>query len=93
MVAEITELLVQARAGEPQRLAAVFQALYPELHRIAVSRAGGGRERTLTPTVLVNELYLRLSAGGLPALTDRRKRLKSARRQLAVTVEATGSSR
>lgn len=72
MVAEITELLVQARAGEPQRLAAVFQALYPELHRIAVSRAGGGRERTLTPTVLVNELYLRLSAGGLPALTDRR---------------------
>lgn len=71
MVAEITELLARARAGEPQRLAAVFQALYPELHRIAVSRARGG-ERTLTPTVLVNELYLRLSAGGLPALTDRR---------------------
>ncbi|WP_454832854.1 ECF-type sigma factor [Pseudoxanthomonas wuyuanensis] len=68
---EITRLLTQARNGEPQRLGAVFEALYPELHRIAVSRAGG-RERTLTPTVLVNELYLRLSGGGLPQLADRR---------------------
>lgn len=68
---EITELLAQARNGEPQRLGAVFQAVYPELHRIAVARAGGG-ECTLTPTALVNELYLRLAAGGLPELADRR---------------------
>ncbi|HET6397609.1 MAG TPA: ECF-type sigma factor, partial [Pseudoxanthomonas sp.] len=32
----------------------------------------GGAERTLTPTVLVNELYLRLATGGLPELADRR---------------------
>jgi len=68
---EITELLAHARNGEPQRIAAVFEALYPELHRLAVSRAGSGGQ-TLTPTVLVNELYLRLTTGELPELSDRR---------------------
>jgi RNA polymerase sigma factor (TIGR02999 family) len=69
-VQEITQLLAEARDGQPARLAAVFDALYPELHRIAVARAGG-REQTLTPTVLVHELYVRLSTGGLPVLADR----------------------
>lgn len=68
---EITELLAHARNGEPQRLTVVFEALYPELRRLAASRAGGGGQ-TLTPTVLVHELYLRLTKGELSALSDRR---------------------
>ncbi len=67
---EITELLMEARTGESQRLAAVFEALYPELRRLAASRAG--RDPTLTPTVLVHELYLRLANGDDMALVDRR---------------------
>lgn len=68
---EITRLLERARDGDSRQLTAVFEALYPELHRIAVARVGGG-DRTVTPTVLVNELYLRLASGGLPELADRR---------------------
>ncbi|KAF1685956.1 MULTISPECIES: ECF-type sigma factor [Pseudoxanthomonas] len=68
---EITGLLARARNGERQPLAEVFQALYAELHRIAVARVGGSGA-TITPTVLVNELYLRLASGGLPELADRR---------------------
>lgn len=68
---EITELLMQARAGEPARLSQVFELLYPELRRLAASRLGGG-ERTLTPTVLVHELFLRCSAGQELSVADRR---------------------
>ncbi|MFT4256776.1 MAG: ECF-type sigma factor [Pseudoxanthomonas sp.] len=68
---EITRLLAQARAGEPERLAAVFESLYPELHRLAISRLGAG-ERTLSPTVLVHELYLRATGGEPLPATDRR---------------------
>lgn len=58
---EITELLAAARDGESERLAAVFQALYPELKRLASVR-GAGRppDATLTTTVLVHETYLKL---------------------------------
>lgn len=68
---EITKLLKQAKAGDPQRLAAVFEALYPELRRLAAARLRGN-ESTLTPTALVNEFYLRLSAGEPLSLVDRR---------------------
>lgn len=58
---EITELLAAARDGGPERLDAVFQALYPELKRLASVR-GGGRppDATLTTTALVHETYLKL---------------------------------
>lgn len=67
---EITRLLVLAREGGPDRLGAVFEALYPELVRLASSRLRGG-EATLTPTVLVHELYLRISQGRQLQLNDR----------------------
>ena len=69
--AEITQLLVRARSGEPERLAEVFQALYPELMRMARSRLRG-RHDTLTPTVLVHELFLRVTAADSLDLVDRR---------------------
>lgn len=68
---EITELLKQAEAGEPQRLAAVFEALYPELRRLAASRLRGN-DSTYSPTALVNEFYLRLNAGEPLSLASRR---------------------
>ena len=68
---EITELLQRARGGEPDRLADVFAALYPELRRIAQARPGD-RGMTLTPTVLVHEAFLRLTENRSLALSDRR---------------------
>lgn len=68
---DITSLLRQAASGDPQRLAAVFEALYPELRRLARARLND-EEATLTPTALVNEVYLRLNAGEPLSLTDRK---------------------
>lgn len=69
-MSEITQLLMRARAGDPQQLTAVFEALYPELKRLAASRLRRA-ETTLTPTVLVHEFYLRLAGESL-SLADRR---------------------
>lgn len=69
-MSEITQLLIRARAGDPQQLAAVFEALYPELKRLASSRLRRS-DLTMTPTVLVHEFYLRL-AGDALSLVDRR---------------------
>jgi RNA polymerase sigma factor (TIGR02999 family) len=68
---EITRLLKLAEAGQPHQLAAVFDALYPQLRNLAASRLRGN-ESTYTPTALVNEFYLRLSAGEPLSLVDRR---------------------
>lgn len=55
----ITILLRQASAGDRASLDAVFTQLYPELHAIARRRLQQG-ERTLSPTTLVHEVWLRL---------------------------------
>ena len=69
--AEITQLLRQAESGDPASLAAVFQSLYPELRQLAASRLRGS-QHTITPTVLVNEFYLRFSGGAPLSLESRR---------------------
>lgn len=68
--ADITQLLALARDGEPAKMGAVFEALYPQLLRLANSRMFAG-ESTVTPTVLVHELFLRISQGSPLALADR----------------------
>jgi len=68
---EITRLLERVGAGETAGLAEVFERLYPQLRQIAASRLRAG-ERTLTPTVLVHELFLRTSAGEPLNVVDRR---------------------
>ncbi|GAB1406210.1 ECF-type sigma factor [Thermomonas brevis] len=80
-ITEITQLLARARSGEPERLGDVFQALYPELLRMARSRLRGPRD-TLTPTVLVHELFLRISAADGLDLVDRRHFFATAARVL-----------
>lgn len=68
---DITQLLADARNGEPERLGAVFEALYPELRRMARSRLRG-HDATLSPTVLVHELFLRVTGSNNLRLADRR---------------------
>lgn len=59
-MSEITRLLQQAD-GNSAHLDAVFEQLYPELRRLASARLQALRTgQTLTPTVLVNEAYMKM---------------------------------
>jgi|SRR5688572_23319550 RNA polymerase sigma-70 factor (ECF subfamily) len=58
---EITGLLTAWRAGDPDALEHLVDALYGELHRLARRCMVGERTgHSLQPTALVNEAYLRL---------------------------------
>lgn len=61
---EITVLLERANSGSHESLSEAYALLYSEMRKIA---RGLLRERqgTLTPTVLVNETYMRLCGGAL----------------------------
>jgi RNA polymerase sigma factor (TIGR02999 family) len=84
-MSEITVLLAAARHGDPAALRAVFDQLYPELRRIAKSRLEAG-ERTLTPTVLVHEAFVRLISNNELELNDRRHFLACAARAMRAIV-------
>lgn len=71
MANEITRLLEQVRAGDVKQLSVVFERLYPQLRQIAAARLQSG-ERTLTPTMLVHELYLRAVSGEPLCASDER---------------------
>jgi RNA polymerase sigma factor (TIGR02999 family) len=69
---EVTKLLQQWRAGSREAETKLFELLVPELRRIARSLLkGGGRDHTLQPTALVNELYIRLVAAKNQNWTNR----------------------
>lgn len=80
-MSEITQWLQQASSGDPAALGRVFDELYPELKRIARMRADGG-ERTLSPTVLINEAFMRLLGSQHLSLNDRRHFLACAARAM-----------
>jgi RNA polymerase sigma-70 factor (ECF subfamily) len=64
--APITELLERARSGDAAAGSRLMDAIYPELHRIAQRHLNREHSaRTLQPTALVNEVFLRF-AGGRP---------------------------
>ena len=69
--AQITRLLRQAESGDRESLSEVFEVLYPELRRLAAARLRGAGH-TITPTILVHELYLRLGEGNGLSLQNRR---------------------
>lgn len=70
---EITQLLADARQGEPAKLEAVFASLYPELKKLASFRASvQSSGSTLTTTVLVHETYLKLVGARHLDIRDRR---------------------
>jgi len=69
---DITKLLRDAKQGEPRALAALFEALYPELRRIARKRlARDDRGTLLDTTSLVNECYLKFAAAARLQPADR----------------------
>ena len=84
-MSEITRWLEQASGGEKGALGRVFDQLYPELKRIARARAEGG-DRTLSPTVLINEAYMRLLGSASLSLSDRRHFLACAARAMRAVV-------
>jgi RNA polymerase sigma factor (TIGR02999 family) len=70
---QLTELLVQVKAGDDGARDALFAAAYPELRRLAHSRLwGGGRNTILDTTALVHESYLRFVNAGELRADDRR---------------------
>jgi RNA polymerase sigma factor (TIGR02999 family) len=58
---QITTLLREWRAGKPQAIDRLFEAVYPRLREIAGALfRGESLERVLQPTSVVNELFLKL---------------------------------
>ena len=58
---DITRLIARARAGDRAALDELFEAVYPDLRRIAHSRLRrGSPDPELGTTALVNECYLKL---------------------------------
>jgi RNA polymerase sigma factor (TIGR02999 family) len=67
-VGEVTRLLQAAQEGEPDALERLVPLVYQDLRRIAGRQLGYEyAERTLNPTALVHECYLKLGRGALLA--------------------------
>lgn len=68
----VTEILRRAVAGDRDALDAVYPLLYEELRRRARRQlAGQGGGRTLSPTVLIHEVYLRFVDQGEAQFVNR----------------------
>ena len=63
--APITQLLRQARDSGDKALDDLYEAVYPVLRRMAANRLGRGSGHTVTPTVMVNELFLKLDGSSV----------------------------
>lgn len=69
---DITALLGALRHGDEQAMDALFSILYDELRRVAHRQlAARGGALTLSPTVVVHEVYLKLQAAGQVTAHDR----------------------
>ncbi|HVH36914.1 ECF-type sigma factor [Tahibacter sp. UC22_41] len=69
---ELTGLLNLALAGDVAASERAFALVYAEMRRCAQRQMRGQNDAlTLSPTVLVNEAYLKLSAGAARSLNDR----------------------
>jgi RNA polymerase sigma factor (TIGR02999 family) len=64
-MAEVTELLRRAAAGDTAARDALFESLYPQLRRLAHARLRDSHGLSqLQTTALVHEAYLRAAGGG-----------------------------
>lgn len=69
---EVTRLLRAVRAGEPAALDRIVPLLYDDLRRMARRQLGReGSPRSLRPTDLVHETYLKLASGHAVEANDR----------------------
>lgn len=69
-MADITQLIGQARDGDRQAADALFAALYGELKRLARGQLAG-RDAPLHATSLVHEAWCKLARGAQVAVNDR----------------------
>jgi RNA polymerase sigma factor (TIGR02999 family) len=66
-MADVTQILSAAAAGDPRAAAELLPLVYDELRTLAAARLAGEKPgQTLQPTALVHEAYLRLVGGGPP---------------------------
>jgi RNA polymerase sigma factor (TIGR02999 family) len=66
-MADVTQILSAAAAGDPRAAAELLPLVYDELRKLAAARLAGEKPgKTLEPTALVHEAYLRLVGGGPP---------------------------
>jgi len=68
---EATTLLSRWTAGDRAALDEVVQALYSQIHQVAARELRGEHSLRLEPTVLVNEVYMRLAQLNRIAWQDR----------------------
>jgi len=68
----ITRLLHSARDGNHQALNHLYDEIFPVLRRIAASQSGVRADMTLSPTVVVNELFLKIADSSAMNSQDRR---------------------
>lgn len=81
---EVTRLLHNAQAGDPEALNEALRQMYNALHGIARAQLGNEQmERTLSATALVNEAYLKVFGGSrAPDWANRRHLLGVAARAM-----------
>lgn len=70
--AGITELLNAANSGDAAAQDAAYALVYDELKRCARRQSALAKGSSLSPTALVNELYLKLHAGHVDRIHNRR---------------------
>lgn len=70
-VKPITQWLHQARHDDDEAVGKLYAAVYPVLHRMASKKLGVRNGATITPTVVVNELFLKISGSSVMDSTDR----------------------
>jgi len=69
---DITGWIAEARGGDREALGHIFEALYPELRRIARARlAPHARDAVLDTTMLVHECYLKFATARRLGVEDR----------------------
>jgi RNA polymerase sigma factor (TIGR02999 family) len=69
---DITRILAQVRAGDPDARDELFRIAYDELHRRAhFQRRSGPASETLNTTVLVHEAFLKLAGSTAASWDDR----------------------
>jgi RNA polymerase sigma factor (TIGR02999 family) len=79
---EIIGLIKSSETGNAAAREELFRVMYQELHRIAQRALRRGGSLTLSPTTLLHEAYLSMSAGSSPEFPDRARFLAYACRAM-----------
>ncbi|MGD2130528.1 MAG: ECF-type sigma factor [Lysobacterales bacterium] len=67
----ITQWLHSAHGGDDEALNELYNAVYPVLYRMAASKPGVAKNATVTPTVVISELFLKITDSEVLDSNDR----------------------